>query len=113
MSQHYLLDYLELPATDGPAMRQFMAEAFGWQHTGYGPDYAAVHAGLELGIDSSEARVAAPLPVIRAEDLEAAERDVVAAGGTIIVPAYDFPGGRRFHFRAPGGVDFAVYVERP
>jgi len=51
--------------------------------------------------------------VIRAEDLEAAERDVVAAGGTIIVPAYDFPGGRRFHFRAPGGVDFAVYVERP
>lgn len=112
MPQRYALDYLELPSTDGPAMQRFMTDAFGWAHTGYGPDYTAIHAGLEVGIDSSDRRVAAPMPVIRAEDLEEAEQDVVAAGGTITVPAYDFPGGRRFHFRAPGGVDFAVYVEK-
>lgn len=113
MPQRYALDYLELPSTDGPAMRKFMTDAFGWSHTGYGPDYTAVHAGLEVGIDSSAGRVAAPMPVIRAENLDEAEQDVVAAGGSITVPQYDFPGGRRFHFRAPGGVEFAAYVEKP
>lgn len=112
MPQRYVLDYLELPSGDGLAMRKFLTAAFGWPHTGYGPEYEAVHAGLEVGIDSSDGRRPAPMPVIRAEDLLAAEEDVVAAGGTIIVPAYDFPGGRRFHFRAPGGVEFAVYIEK-
>ena len=112
MSQRYTLDYLELPSSDGAADRQFFTGAFAWSHTPYGPDYAEIHAGLATGVDSSERRVAAPMPVIRAEDLDQAERDIAAAGGTIIVPQYDFPGGRRFHFRSPGGVEFAVYVER-
>lgn len=112
MSQRYALDYLELPSTNGAADRKFFTDAFGWGHTPYGPDYAEIQAGLATGLDSSERRVAAPMPVIRAEDLDAAERDITAAGGTIIVPQYDFPGGRRFHFRAPGGVEFAVYIEK-
>jgi predicted enzyme related to lactoylglutathione lyase len=69
-------------------MRQFFTDAFGWSHAPYGPDYAEIHAGLAVGVDSSAGRVAAPMPVIRAEDLEQAERDVVTAGGTIIVPAF-------------------------
>jgi predicted enzyme related to lactoylglutathione lyase len=109
--QAYTLDYLELPSGEGPAMRQFMTKAFGWPHTTYSPEYESVNAGLEVGIDSSERRVAVPLPVIRTKDLTEAELDVIAAGGTITVPAFDYPGGRRFHFRAPGGVEFAVYVE--
>ena len=112
MPQRYVLDYLELPSGDGPADRAFMAEAFGWGQTGYGPDYTAIHAGLEVGIDSSDTRVAAPLPVIRAEDLDEAEAGIKSAGGIVTVPQYDFPGGRRFHFRAPGGVEFAVYIDK-
>jgi predicted enzyme related to lactoylglutathione lyase len=112
MSQRYVLDYLELPSVDGPAERSFMQSAFGWSHTPYGPDYAEVHAGLAVGVDSSEGRVAAPMPVIRAENLDAAEQDVRAAGGSITRPQFDFPGGRRFHFCSPGGVEFAVYIER-
>ncbi len=73
---------------------------------------ASTSAGIDGGVDLSPNRPAAPLAVIRADDLEEAERDVVAAGGVITVPAYDFPGGRRFHFRAPGGIDLAVWVER-
>lgn len=111
MPQQYALDYLELPAANGAELRTFMTQAFGWQHTDFGPHYTAVHAGLEVGIDASERRVAAPMPVIRAEDLDEAEQDVVAAGGTITVPAYDFPGGRRFHCEA-GGIEFAVYIEK-
>jgi hypothetical protein len=113
MKQRYVLDYLELPSTDGPAMQTFMANAFGWTHTGYGPEYIAIHAGIEVGIDSSADRVVMPLPIIRAEDLDQAERDIVSAGGTITLPQFDYPGGRRFHFRSPGGVDFAVYVDTP
>jgi predicted enzyme related to lactoylglutathione lyase len=36
----------------------------------------------------------------------------VAAGGAITTPAFDFPGGRRFHFREPGGVELAVWIEK-
>lgn len=113
MPQRYVLDYLELPSTDGAAEQKFMADAFGWAHTNYGPEYTAIHAGIEVGIDSSADRVVTPLPIIRAEDLDAAEQDVVAAGGVITVPQFDYPGGRRFHFRSPGGVDFAVYIDKP
>ena len=112
MPQRYALDYLELPSTDGAADRKFFTDAFAWSHTPYGSDYAEIHAGLATGLDSSARRVAAPMPVIRGEDLDEAEQDVVGAGGAITVPQYDFPGGRRFHFRAPGGVEFAVYIER-
>lgn len=112
MPQRYALDYLELPSTDGGADRRFFTDAFAWSHTPYGPDYAEVHAGLATGLDSSPHRIAAPMPVIRAENLDEAEAAVTSAGGAITVPQYDFPGGRRFHFRSPGGVEFAVYVEK-
>lgn len=108
----YKLDYLELPSADGKASRAFFEAAFGWSFTGYGPDYNAIDdAGLDVGIDSGFNRIAAPMPVIRTDHLDKAERNVAAAGGLIIRPAYDFPGGRRFHFREPGGVELAVYVE--
>jgi predicted enzyme related to lactoylglutathione lyase len=108
----YQLDYLEFPSGDNAASARFFAEAFGWGAVGYGPDYSGLEgAGLGIGIDGSDERVAAPMAVIRCADLEAAERAVVAAGGTIVRPAYDFPGGRRFHFREPGGCELAVYIE--
>lgn len=113
MPQRYQIDYVEFPSTDGPGSIGFFTRAFGWGSTTYSPNYAGIdQAGIDGGVDSSDSRPAAPLAVIHADDLEEAERDVVAAGGVITVPAYDFPGGRRFHFRAPGGIDLAVWVER-
>lgn len=113
MAQSYKIDYIEFPSADGPSTRRFMADAFGWSFTGYGPDYNAIdNAGIDGGIDSSGNRPKAPLAVIRTEDLELAEREVVAAGGVITLPAFDFPGGRRFHFREPGGVELAVWIEK-
>ncbi|MNW16054.1 hypothetical protein D3C71_2147730 [compost metagenome] len=50
------------------------------------------------------------MAVIRTQNLDDAERRVKAAGGTITRPQFDFPGGRRFHFREPGGNEMAVYV---
>ena len=107
------IDYLELPSSDGQGSRQFFAEAFGWEHINYGEGYDGIAgAGIDAGVDSSPERVAAPLPVIRTGDLDAAEASVRAAGGAITRPQFDFPGGRRFHFREPGGTEMAVYVER-
>ncbi|MGV3491534.1 MAG: VOC family protein [Devosia sp.] len=113
MTQRYQIDYIEFPSTDGAGTKGFFDKAFGWSFTDYGPGYYSVdNAGIDGGVDLSDGRPAATLAVIHTDDLEQAERDVVAAGGTITVPAYDFPGGRRFHFRAPGGIDLAMWVER-
>ena len=113
MTQNYRIDYIEFPSSDITATRQFFGSAFGWSFTGYGPSYEAINdAGIDGGIDGGDTRTAATLAVIRTEDIEKAERDVVAAGGVITTPAYDFPGGRRFHFRAPGGIELAVWISK-
>lgn len=107
------IDYLELPSSDPSDTVRFFHAAFGWEAIDYAPDYkGAAGAGIDTGIDGSADRTAAPLPVIRTDDLEAAEAKVRAAGGAITREAFDFPGGRRFHFRAPGGFEMAVYVAR-
>ena len=110
----YLLDYLELPSADAGKSRTFFGKAFGWGFVDYGGSYAEIRdAGLTFGGKADAADMSsAPLPVIRAEDLEQAERAVVAAGGVITRKPYDFPGGRRFFFREPGGAEMAVYVAR-
>lgn len=41
-------------------------------------------------------------------DVEAAVR---GAGGTIVRPAFSFPGGRRFHFADPSGNVLAVWSD--
>jgi predicted enzyme related to lactoylglutathione lyase len=46
-----------------------------------------------------------------AADLADAERRVEAAGGTIVKPAFAFPGGRRFHYTDPDGYELAVWSE--
>jgi predicted enzyme related to lactoylglutathione lyase len=112
----YRIDYLELPSSDGAASRDFFAKAFGWSFTNYGPTYDAVNdAGIDTGIQgdaSDPSQPKAPLPIVRTNDLEQAERDVVAAGGVITLPPFDFPGGRRFHFREPGGNEMAVWIAK-
>ena len=55
--------------------------------------------------------LAAPLPVVKVDDLEAALDSIVEAGGTIAKPIFSFPGGRRFHFIDPSGSELAVWSE--
>lgn len=105
------LNYVELPAGDLPATRDFYASAFGWTFTDFAPTYAATTSGdTDIGMqaDASE-RPAAPLPVIEVADLEAALAAVEAAGGAIVKPIRAFPGGRRFHFADPSGNELAVW----
>ena len=108
------IDYVELPsATAHELTRGFYAKAFGWEFTDYGPDYSATTNGVtDLGLNGQpEEALAAPLPVVRVDNLDQAFDSVVAAGGIIAKPIYAFPGGRRFHFVDPSGSELAAWSE--
>jgi predicted enzyme related to lactoylglutathione lyase len=106
------LDYLELAATGGTldSVKAFYSAAFSWSFTDYGPTYSAFDEGIEGGFQS-DAREASgkPLPVLYSEHLEQTLAAVENAGGAIVRPIFEFPGGRRFHFRDPAGNELAVW----
>ena len=65
---------------------------------------------VDVGLNGQpEEALAAPLPVVRVDDLDAAFAAVTGAGGTIAKPIFSFPGGRRFHFIDPSGSELAVW----
>jgi uncharacterized protein len=102
--------FVELPASTLARARSFYTDAFGLAFTDYGPSYSCTVTGdVDIGLqgDASEAS-AAPLVVIAVDDLEASFEAVGKAGGVITKPIFAFPGGRRFHFRDPGGNELAV-----
>lgn len=106
------IDYVELPtATAHELTRAFYSKAFGWSFMDFGPDYSAMTTGdVDVGLNGQpEEALAAPLPVVRVDDLEAAFEAVNNAGGTIAKPIFSFPGGRRFHFIDPSGSELAVW----
>ncbi|RMI31819.1 VOC family protein [Nocardia stercoris] len=107
----FTIDFVEFPSSSAAESAAFMERAFGWKSTAYGPDYTDVQGGgITLGFQSDTAEQAgAPLVIVRTDDLDRACREVEAAGGVITVEPFDFPGGRRFHFREPGGSELAVW----
>ena len=108
------IDYVELPsATAHELTRAFYSKAFGWDFTNYGPTYSATTNGTtDVGLQGDpEGALAAPLPVVKVDDLEAAFDAVTKAGGIIAKPIFSFPGGRRFHFIDPSGSELAVWTD--
>jgi predicted enzyme related to lactoylglutathione lyase len=110
---HLKIDYVEFATERLGETRAFFEKAFGWAFQDYGPDYAAMtNAGIDGGIhNESTAAETPPLVILKADDLEAALRAVTTAGAEIVKPIFPFPGGRRFHFREPGGNEMAVWSE--
>jgi uncharacterized protein len=102
--------YLELPAQNLAASKDFYANLFGWTFQEYGPTYTAFSdSGTEGGLNADPAeRTTAPLAVIESEEIEATEQSIIEAGGKITLPIFSFPGGRRFHFTDPTGNELAV-----
>jgi hypothetical protein len=116
MNEHEKINYLEFPAKDLDAARTFFTKVLGWSFTDYGPDYTAFsRAGLDGGFFRSELSVStaagSALVVFYSRALEETQAKIEAAGGTIVKPAFSFPGGRRFHFQDPNGNEFAVWSD--
>lgn len=107
------IDYIEFPVADVSVARRFYTTVFGWVFTDYGPEYTSFADGrLSGGFRGGAAALpGGPLVVIYAVDLEAMALRVQAAGGEITKPIFDFPGGRRFHFRDPSGNELAVWSD--
>lgn len=111
------LSYVEFPARDLEATKQFFNQAFGWQFIDYGADYAYfADQGLDGGFFRSDAASSAAngsaLVILFSTALEETQRKVEAAGGIISTPIFTFPGGRRFHFTEPSGNELAVWTDR-
>jgi len=107
------IDYVELPMHDPKATKAFYAAAFGWTFEDWGPAYMAFsNAGLEGGFRKTEEAPprGGSLVILAADDLEEAEKAVVAAGGEI-TERHEFPGGCRFHFLDPTGNELAVWTK--
>jgi hypothetical protein len=112
---HHTIDYVELPARDLAASRAFFEKAFGWRFNEYGPEYAGIASasgeGEVGGLDGTAGNErSAPLVRLFSEDLDDSVEAVRAAGGTIVREPYAFPGGRRFHFTDPSGVELGVWA---
>jgi predicted enzyme related to lactoylglutathione lyase len=114
---HNKITYIEFASTDIERTKTFYAAVFGWAFQDWGPDYISFGGqGVEGGgfykADPHDAPPkTAPLVVLYSANLKATEAAVVAAGGTIVVPTFDFPGGRRFHFSDGVGNVLAVWSE--
>ncbi len=117
MSDHEKINYIEFPAKDLEATKEFFTAAFGWSFVDYGPEYTAFSdEGLDGGFFKSDLSVStengSALVVFYSEALEATQTKVEKAGGTIKQAVFSFPGGRRFHFCDPNGNEFAVWSDK-
>lgn len=116
-AQHHAINYVEFVSTDIERTRKFYSGVFGWSFQDYGPEYVSfskASAGVDGGFRKGEGGRESgrePLIVLYSKDLKATEDAVVAAGGTIVVPTFEFPGGRRFHFSDGAGNVLAVWSE--
>ena len=111
------IDYVEIPSRDLMATKKFFTAIFGWPFTDYGPDYASFDDGRMAGGFFTSGKTAgvdagAPLVVFYQPELEKTSARVVDLGGEITKDIFEFPGGHRFHFREPGGGEFAVWSDK-
>ncbi|MGA3346136.1 MAG: VOC family protein [Terracidiphilus sp.] len=117
-AHHHKITYIEFTTTDIKRTESFYATVFGWKFKDWGPDYIDCNAadsgiaiGFAKGAPPQEQPKSAPLIVLYSADLKATEAAIVANGGSITVPTFEFPGGRRFHFSDGAGNLLAVWSE--
>lgn len=116
MNQHEKINYVEFPAKNIEAAKSFFTAAFGWSFTDFGPEYTAFsNEGIDGGFFKSDLTVSidngSALIVLYSKDLEQTQEKIKHAGGSIIMPIFPFPGGRRFHFSDPNGNEYAVWSD--
>jgi predicted enzyme related to lactoylglutathione lyase len=116
MNEHEKINYVEFPAKDVEATKDFFTAAFNWSFEDFGPDYTAFsNEGLDGGFFKSDLTVSttngSALIVFYSKKLEGTQSKIERAGGAIIKPIFSFPGGRRFHFGDPNGNEYAVWSD--
>jgi len=115
---HHQINYIEFTTNDIARAKKFYSTVFGWEFKDWGPDYIDTkpeNTGIALGFAKGEPHEGpgkfAPIVVLYSKDLKATEVAILAAGGSIVVPTFEFPGGRRFHFSDGVGNVLGVWSE--
>jgi uncharacterized protein len=98
---------------DMTASKKFYAKCFGWKFIDYGPDYSGIKSanGGEIGglCQVKKVKTGGTLVIFYSMNLNITYQKINAAGGTIVKPIFEFPGGQRFHFADPSGNVAAVW----
>lgn len=118
-AQHHAINYVEFTTTDIAKTKAFYERVFSWNFQEWGPEYISFdndHAGIDGGFRKGDPQQknqadTAPLIVLYSQDLKATQDAILATGGSIVVPTFEFPGGRRFHFSDGQGNVLAVWSE--
>lgn len=116
MSKHHKINYIEFQVKNINATKKFLGNVFGWSFTDYGDEYCAINdAGIDAGFYESKATMlsetGSSLIVLYSNDLDATQEKIIANGGEISTPTFDFPGGKRFHFLDSNKNEYAVWSE--
>ena len=117
MNEHEKISYVEFPARNLQATKEFFTQVFGWSFQDFGAEYTAFsNQGIDGGFFKSElsslTNNGAALIVFYSNNLELTLEKITRADGHIIKPIFPFPGGRRFHFTEPSGNEFAVWSDK-
>jgi predicted enzyme related to lactoylglutathione lyase len=109
------VSYVELNSPDLAASARFFAEVFGWEPQPFASeDYLVAPHGDAPGVDTGllPSRDGAPraIPVLRVGSLDGVRAALEAAGGTIVVEPFEFPGvGRGCYATDPAGLLFGLH----
>ena len=115
MHQESRIDYIEIPAVNLPATRTFFEKLYGWEFQEWGDEYYSfsdgrLGGGLRAEVESAPSN--GILIVFYSQDLERDLQRVSDLGAEISREIFSFPGGRRFHFKDPGGTEFAMWSDK-
>ena len=107
---------MEFPSADLEKTKLFFSTVFSWEFQDYGPEYIcyeneSLSGGFYLSDKSSVRENGAALLIFYSQSLKETQSKISDAGGTIIKPIFEFPGGSRFHFTDTTGNEFAVWSD--
>lgn len=108
------ITYIEIPSRNLAASKTFFQQVFGWMYKDLNSEYCYItNAGIPCALyRSTKTTQGGVLLVLQVPQLETAQANVIAAGGQIIKPIFNFPGGQRFHFVDISGNEFGVWATR-
>ena len=113
----------QLNTTDPEAAERFYGELFGWrfqQMSGSDPSetqYWGIYRGERVNGGMMQLPEGAPAPphwlvYFGIDDIDAAAEQIGAAGGTLMIPPQEVPGGRIVVAQDPQGAVFALFAGR-
>lgn len=106
------INYIEFQVSDIARSKKFYGDAFGWTFTDFGPEYCEFSDGhMKGGFEKGISNTGGALIVLYGKDLQTLQTSIEKAGGMIIKPIFEFPGGKRFQFTDLDGYELAVWSE--